>query len=703
MMTSEKSDGYLKKAEQEEGKRIYRFLKLLEQGSVYDFSEQSPYEESILSREVKMYFSQFAEQQVYPTVLEEENSPYNAFLQQICSVFQLDAFEKMCVELAMLGEVNLYFEKFFIYMNNDWNNGYLTIDTAIKLYKMDQEEDISFYKYFSEENTLLKYFFRFYGQEGKGRVRWGLRIRSYFFQFLFSEPDSPYDMFSFLKWYQTADRENWDDCGSALLKQIDVIIGLQTAAIYLRAERNTGIEQIIRQYSSMKNHMLCFIDIKQVLFQLEKKILNITLEELCNDILLKARVRDAWICVHYCDSEFLEREDNWRLVVKFTEAFLKHGIVVFIIGEHQPYLFRNELGIWEISVEIQDLSGSVPIWKMAAENFSVDRDVTLDFFANTYCFAPIQIKRIFQYADTRRILHKRDKILREDIKAGCIRETEKDGNRLLTVMDTGYRWEDLILPDRQKELLRMACNRVLYKHQVYHTWGFGAKLAYGRGVSMVFSGPPGTGKTMSAGIVADYLGSTLYRVDLAAVVSKYIGETEKNLNIVFETVKKGRGVLFFDEADVLFSKRTEVENSNDKHSNMEVAYLLQKMEEYEGVVILATNYMQNMDEAFKRRIQFLIEFPFPDENLRRKIWEKAFPEQMEFDEMPDYAFLAKQFELSGSHIKNIALQAAFFAANEKSAMCMKYIIKALILEIRKTGKRISQGDLREYYMYYENN
>ncbi|MDE6433955.1 MAG: ATP-binding protein [Lachnospiraceae bacterium] len=219
---------------------------------------------------------------------------------------------------------------------------------------------------------------------------------------------------------------------------------------------------------------------------------------------------------------------------------------------------------------------------------------------------------------------------------------------------------------------------------------------------MIFSGPPGTGKTMSAGIIADYFGTSLYRVDLAAVVSKYIGETEKNLNAVFEAVKRGQGVLFFDEADVLFGKRTEVKDANDKHSNMETAYLLQKIEEYEGIVILATNYMQNIDEAFKRRIQYFIEFPFPDVDCRRRLWEKVFPEQMEFEEVPDYEFLAANFELSGSHIKNIAVQAAFFAADEKKGVNMEHIMKALQIEVRKMGKRISREDLHQYYIYFEN-
>ncbi len=698
MMTGEKTERYLEYVKRAEGHRICRFLSLLEQGSVYDFSEQSSYEESILSREVKKYFLQYAKAEEIP-VLTGKKEFCDSILYDVESVLHLDAFEKMCVELAVLGEVNSYFEKFFIYMNNDWNNGYLSIDTAIRLYLMRNEADIDFYKYFEEGSKLLRYIFSFYGQEGKGRVRWGLKPRDSFFQLLFSKDSFFSGRFSFLKWYYAKEEDGAVYKDTGLFKQMDCISDIVPAGIYLCSGENSG-EQIVRGYGGAKKHDICFIDIRQLVFLAEKNILNITFPEFWYDILLPVKIQGAWICVHYCDLEFMKRENAGQMIKEMTGIFLENEVFLFITGEKPVLTIEKDVRIWELWDKEE--MGDLCLWQKNAENYPVKNEVQLSVFSSTFRFTPVQIERIFQNADKRRILDKRSLIQQEDIREACIRETGRCGNNMITVMDTGYRWEDLILPKRQKEQLKTACNRALYRHKIYDVWGFGEKIRYGRGISMIFSGPPGTGKTMSAGITADFLGTTLYRVDLAAVVSKYIGETEKNLNAVFEAVKKGQGVLFFDEADVLFNKRVEVQNSNDRHSNMEAAYLLQKMEEYEGVVILATNYIQNIDEAFKRRIQFLIEFPFPDEDCRKRIWETVFPEQIRFDEIPDYNFLAKQFELSGSYIKNIALQAAFFAADAGKGICMEHIIKALLLEIRKTGKRISREDLKEYHMYYEN-
>lgn len=471
---------YLEQIQQEIGRQICGFLQLQEEDSLYDFNENSPYTESILSREVKQYFSDFGTDDGRQENAESLEGN-GCMLCQMMDAFELDSFERWCVELVLLGEINPFFEKFFVYMNNDWNHGFLTPELSIRLFNMSREVEISYYRYFRQARNLMTHFLDFGGQEGKSRARWGLRCKEHFFQYIFSNEDTNF-----------------------------------------------------------------------------KK-------------------------------------------------------------EKERYIWENE----------------------------------------------------------------------------------EQSSPLVTLVDNGFCWDDLVLPDKQKTKLQTACNRVLYRDRIYCDWGFGRKMPYGRGVSMVFSGPPGTGKTMSAAVVADYLDTVLYRVNLAAVVSKYIGETEKNLSSVFKTVKRKQGVLFFDEADVLFSKRTEVNNSHDKHSNMEAAFLLQKMEEYEGVVILATNYARNMDEAFKRRIPFWIDFSLPDEEGRRQLWEKVFPSELQFEEQPDYDFLAKHFDLSGSHIKNIALQAAFFAADEGKGVNMEHIIRALLLEVRKTGKSISREDLQQYYIYYE--
>ena len=202
------------------------------------------------------------------------------------------------------------------------------------------------------------------------------------------------------------------------------------------------------------------------------------------------------------------------------------------------------------------------------------------------------------------------------------------------------------------------------------TWGFGRKLAQGKGVTALFAGPSGTGKTMAAEVIAGELGLDLYKIDLAGVVSKYIGETEKNLDRIFAAAEDANAILFFDEADALFGKRSEVRDAHDRYANIEIAYLLQKMEEYDGVAILATNLRSNLDEAFVRRLAFTVHFPFPDEADRRRIWRGIWPAATPLAADVDLDFLAAQFKLSGGNIKNIALAAAFLAAADGRPVAM---------------------------------
>lgn len=214
---------------------------------------------------------------------------------------------------------------------------------------------------------------------------------------------------------------------------------------------------------------------------------------------------------------------------------------------------------------------------------------------------------------------------------------------------------------------------------------------------MIFAGSPGTGKTMAAQVIAAELGMELYRVDLPSVVDKYIGETEKKLNRIFEEAADSMVILLFDEADVLFSKRTEIKESNDKYSNMEIAFLLQKMEEYEGVSILATNYLQNFDEAFRRRISEIIDFPIPDEVLREKMWRSMIPDRLPVSQDIDYLFLAKQFQVTGSVIKNALIYGAFLAAESKKILTMEEILKGISHELEKSGRKLGRQDYGEYY------
>jgi SpoVK/Ycf46/Vps4 family AAA+-type ATPase len=247
------------------------------------------------------------------------------------------------------------------------------------------------------------------------------------------------------------------------------------------------------------------------------------------------------------------------------------------------------------------------------------------------------------------------------------------------------------------EQLREICNYVKYYHTVYGDWGFDRKLSLGKGLNVLFAGPSGTGKTMAADIMANELGLDIYKIDLSAIVSKYIGETEKNLDRIFQEGQTSNAILFFDEADALFGKRSEVRDSHDRYANIEMAYLLQKMDEYEGMVILATNLRKNMDEAFARRMHFAVEFPIPEEADRYRIWQNIFPIETPLTTTIDLSFLALQFKITGGNIKNIALSAAFLAARDGGGITMENIIWATKREFQKLGKLCNESDFAQYF------
>jgi len=228
---------------------------------------------------------------------------------------------------------------------------------------------------------------------------------------------------------------------------------------------------------------------------------------------------------------------------------------------------------------------------------------------------------------------------------------------------------------------------------VLDVWGLGAKLASSRGVTVLFSGPPGTGKTMAAQIIAGALGLDLYRIDLSTIVSKYIGETEKNIERIFREAEQSNAILFFDEADALFGKRSEVRDSHDRYANIEISYLLQRMEAYDGVTILATNLRGNLDEAFTRRLQFAVSFPFPETEDRLRIWKTLFPPDVPREPDIDLALLANRFRLAGGNIRNIIVSAAYLAAAGGESVSMSHLLHGTRRELQKMGRLVRDEDL----------
>ena len=278
------------------------------------------------------------------------------------------------------------------------------------------------------------------------------------------------------------------------------------------------------------------------------------------------------------------------------------------------------------------------------------------------------------------------------LQQACRRVATPNLGGLARKIEPHYTWDDIVLPEPQLVQLHELTLHVKRAQFVLETWGFAGKLPYGRGVTALFSGLSGTGKTMAASILGAELELDLYKIDLSCVVSKYIGETEKNLNQIFAEAQNSNAMLFFDEADALFGKRSEVKDAHDRYANIETAYLLQRIEDYSGVVILATNMKQNMDEAFVRRMRFIIHFPFPSEIEREGIWEKAFPSSAPLSSEVDFRWLARKLKITGGHIKNISLRAAFLASARRTAIDMDCLVEAARRELGKTGKIIALGD-----------
>jgi ATP-dependent 26S proteasome regulatory subunit len=383
-------------------------------------------------------------------------------------------------------------------------------------------------------------------------------------------------------------------------------------------------------------------------------------------------------------------------------------LLAFLAGhaDWEPSDALHEAGFVRLAVPLPDARERAELWRQALAGSELGDDVDLAALAVKFRFTAGQIRDAAATArGLSRAARARDPhgqggpagpLPFADLLAASRLQSNPRLSALAQKIAPRYGWDDIILPRDRKEQLREICNTVKYRARVYEEWGFGRKLAMGKGVNILFAGPSGTGKTMAAEIIAGELGLDLYRIDLSTVVSKYIGETEKNLSKVFAEAETSNAVLFFDEADALFGKRSEVRDAHDRYANLEISYLLQRMEAYEGVVILATNLRKNMDDAFVRRLHFTVEFPFPGDGDRLRIWTGLWPDGVPRSPEVDLEFLAQRFEIPGGNIRNIAVAATFLAAADGGVVTMAHLIRALQREYQKMGKVTLPGEFGDY-------
>ncbi|MEH1806298.1 ATP-binding protein [Nostoc sp.] len=345
------------------------------------------------------------------------------------------------------------------------------------------------------------------------------------------------------------------------------------------------------------------------------------------------------------------------------------------------------------------------IWQNALGNIAPSFQGHVESLVSHFSLSPtdIQTASLRVKSLVKKIEGQRDKETEESVASIsthfhlwdiCRNQARPRLDELAQRIEPSASWKDLVLPEKEQEILHEIAAHVEKRTKVYKNWGFGSKSGRGLGISALFSGASGTGKTTAAELLAKELRLDLYRIDLSSIVNKYIGETEKNLRRVFDAAETGGVILLFDEADALFGKRSEVKDSHDRYANMEVSYLLQRIESYRGLAILTTNLKSSIDQAFLRRLRFVVQFPFPDAKQRAEIWQRVFPSQTPTEGL-DFTKLA-QLSTTGGNIRNIALNAAFIAAISGESLGMKHILQATKSEYTKLERSLTDTEIKNW-------
>ena len=637
-------------------------------------------------------------------------------LEYLFRAYQLTDFERHCVYLALAPELDRSFEGRFAACQAD--RGQLpSLELCLRTFTAQQERQLALLAQWRERLPVLEHLFcaGCGGADGRGDQSAGLkldrRVTAFILDFMSEEPA----LIGAGELFWPGDPLPELVLHREKLERMLSFAGEQAKGtrllFYLKGEKLSGRRTLARHFCEQTGRPALVVDVESLLRR-EGAWDGILRPILRETVLRRAalmftgfeRLQDAGEEPSPTEGEGprpAPREPVSLTVQirRLLELAAMATNVVFLLSP-LPWQPQTPCAPWvraELELSAPDAGERHTLWEHALSGAALGEGASLESLSNKFALYPGQIAAAAQEAKRLRDWAGEGCLSDEVLHQACRSQLSHTLGKLASRVNARYTWEDLILPPEQKRRLREACDQVEFRRRVYDQWGFGKKVAYGRGVSMLFSGPPGTGKTMAAQVIANRLRLELYKVDLSGVISKYVGETEKQLSAVFEEVKKSQSILFFDEADALFGKRSETRDSHDRYANVQTSFLLQKMEEYDGIVILASNFLQNFDEAFKRRLKFIIDFTLPDRDRREQIWRSVLPPELPRDEDLDFDFLARSFELSGSSIKNIAVAGAFLAAAEGAPLRMTHLLRAVQAEQHKAGKSVGREELGEYY------
>lgn len=628
--------------------------------------------------------------------LSEEAGQWLA-LPALARRFKLSPAEVDVLLLTIAVELEPHYETLYAYLQNDVTRKHPSINLALNLICRSEHEKLDARILFAPSATLLASHLLEIAEEPHDRdaplLRKFLKVDEAIIAFLIDQPATTAGPAALIE----PRLSNYTaETGSNTQEQ------LRNLAAYLRRADKRGIA--LRLIGQSETALASAAE--ALALALGRRLLLVDLLQLGSEEAAVAKlVRNAvlWGAVIAIKDKEPGGNGSENQIANQAQTLLWKALSVFdepilLLGSESAFArIPANIRVWRLDIQTPGFNLRRQTWKAALREAQTIADPAR--LADTFRFGGQRIRQTIDMARSLAAVRDPTQLqpgIQDLLDAGRALISPQVG-RFAIRIEPRYTWSDIVLsPEKTQQLLNIAA-WMKHRRLVHRDWGFGEKLSRGKGLNVLFTGPSGTGKTMAAEVLASELSLDLYQIDLSSVVSKYIGETEKNLSAIFREAEQSQALLFFDEADALFGKRTEVKDAHDRYANIEVNYLLQRVEQYEGVVILATNLQQNLDDAFLRRMQEVLEFPFPDDVLRERIWRGHFPKDAPCDKDIDFGFLAQKFKITGGNIKNIVLGAAFLAAEKSKPIGMSHLILATKAEYQKEGKLAMKTDFGPYY------
>lgn len=615
----------------------------------------------------------YSEQQIYQYAFEqiERNQNSSLFFFVVMTCLTQNNIQRFAASIAFLPQYSTKYGYLFSKLHGI-NMPFPTIEIVWQIYNSAIEEisycdfllqlySVTYELLFETETQLQKNVF--------SEQALILKKELVYFSLTGMWQQNNYDIKNSAKQEILANKEIWKSIQNIQQQQ-------QNSIIVIKGQKGSGKKFIAEQYAYKYNNLfLCC----------EGENAN---KDTILDMITKAIIHKGTICIQNCHN--IAKNDLKEILLLF-QKYYSFFSAIFLLTEEAFDLPKTIIPQYHFETKQLTKTESIQFWKY----FLKDETISAEQLSNKMIMTQGQIKQTVSLAN-QKVISEKCEYSQKLIEQCCIHIQSKYLTKKAIKMKTIFLWEQLILPEQQKQQLRQICNHVLYEHIVYDEWGYDALLPYGRGVCMLFAGKSGTGKTMAAQVIGRELGLQVYRVDMSQIVSKYIGETEKNINTIFDEAMKSNVILFFDEMEALFGKRTDGKSANDRYINMEVAFLLQKVENHKGISILATNHLEQIDTAFFRRIQYVVHFPFPQVQQRYELWKSFVTNKVPLEKDIDFQYLAEQFEMTGGSIKNAMLTALFLAASQKQKCSIIHILKGIKQELQKQGKVLLPCDFGKY-------